>query len=193
MGIKSLLQRPAQKDRLVRKKYEKDVAGRSRSLATVRGRWTCISGPRSGLLLRAKILKRVFHGVRLRQPQKRPFAAHRLRQVGGSRRARLALANGTGDHVQRARTLLGYRQTPSLYATARAIGVTHQTVERCLRRALGLTGMAETMVIAIASKSRVKPLSGRAQGAAIFLPGLPARPCAAGALPRCRQVIRSVS
>jgi transposase len=30
---------------------------------------------------------------------------------------------------------LTYRRTPSLYATGRAIGVTHQTVERCLRRA----------------------------------------------------------
>jgi transposase len=34
--------------------------------------------------------------------------------------------------------LLTYRQTPSLYATGRAIGVTHQTVERCLRRARDL-------------------------------------------------------
>src|SRR5271155_606705 len=42
------------------------------------------------------------------------------------------------SHVQRARILLGYRQTPSLYVTGRAIGVTHQTVERCLRRARDL-------------------------------------------------------
>jgi transposase len=39
------------------------------------------------------------------------------------------------SRVERARMLLAYRQTPSLYATGRAIGVTHQTVERCLRRA----------------------------------------------------------
>ena len=39
------------------------------------------------------------------------------------------------SHVQRACMLLTYRRTPSLYATGRAIGVTHQTVERCLRRA----------------------------------------------------------
>jgi transposase len=31
--------------------------------------------------------------------------------------------------------LLTYRRTPSLYATGREVGVTHQTVERCLRRA----------------------------------------------------------
>src|SRR6202041_2993741 len=42
------------------------------------------------------------------------------------------------SHVQRARILLTYRQTPSLYATGRAVGVTHQTVERCLRRAQDL-------------------------------------------------------
>ncbi len=42
------------------------------------------------------------------------------------------------SHVQRARILLGYRQTPSLYATGRAIGVTHRTVARCLRRARDL-------------------------------------------------------
>src|SRR5271154_3831335 len=42
------------------------------------------------------------------------------------------------SHVQRARILLTYRETPSLYATGRAIGVTHQTVERCLRRAQDL-------------------------------------------------------
>jgi transposase len=39
------------------------------------------------------------------------------------------------SHVQRASILLAYRGTPSLYATGRAVGVTHQTVERCLRRA----------------------------------------------------------
>jgi transposase len=39
------------------------------------------------------------------------------------------------SHVQRAAILLTYRQTPSLYATGRVVGVTHQTVERCLRRA----------------------------------------------------------
>src|SRR6202046_3339691 len=39
------------------------------------------------------------------------------------------------NHVQRACILLTYREKPSLYATGRAIGVTHQTVERCLRRA----------------------------------------------------------
>jgi transposase len=46
--------------------------------------------------------------------------------------------------IQRARILLTYRRTPSQYATARAVGVTHQTVERCLRRARSL-GVMEAL------------------------------------------------
>jgi len=46
------------------------------------------------------------------------------------------------SRVERARILLSYRETPSLYSTGRAIGVTHQTVERCLRRAQKLGIMA---------------------------------------------------
>jgi len=38
--------------------------------------------------------------------------------------------------------LLAYRETPSFYAVGRVIGVTHQTVERCLRRAERLGVMA---------------------------------------------------
>ena len=37
--------------------------------------------------------------------------------------------------VQRARILLAYRANPSTYAVGEAIGVTHQTVQRCLDRA----------------------------------------------------------
>jgi transposase len=48
----------------------------------------------------------------------------------------------SASRVERARILLTYRATPSLYATGRAIGVTHQTVERCLRRARDLGVMA---------------------------------------------------
>ena len=39
------------------------------------------------------------------------------------------------SRVERARMLLAYRENPSFYAVGRAAGVTHQTVERCLRRA----------------------------------------------------------
>ena len=38
--------------------------------------------------------------------------------------------------------LLAYRETPSFYAVGRMIGVTHQTVERCVRRAQTLGVMA---------------------------------------------------
>ena len=48
----------------------------------------------------------------------------------------------SASRVERARILLTYRATPSLYAAGRAIGVTHQTVERCLRRARDLGVMA---------------------------------------------------
>ena len=46
------------------------------------------------------------------------------------------------SRVERARMLLAYQETPSFYAVGRAIGVTHQTVERCLRRAERLGVMA---------------------------------------------------
>jgi len=46
------------------------------------------------------------------------------------------------SRVERARMLLAYRETPSFYAVGRAIGVTHQTVERCVRRAERLGAMA---------------------------------------------------
>ncbi|MGO9774891.1 MAG: helix-turn-helix domain-containing protein [Roseiarcus sp.] len=48
----------------------------------------------------------------------------------------------SASRVEGARILLFYRETPSLYATGRAIGVTHQTVERCLRRARDLGVMS---------------------------------------------------
>jgi transposase len=44
--------------------------------------------------------------------------------------------------VQRARILLAYRADPSSHAVGAIIGVTHQTVLRCLRRALRLGVMA---------------------------------------------------
>jgi transposase len=44
--------------------------------------------------------------------------------------------------VERARILLAYRADPSTYAVGEAIGVTHQTVQRCLGRAVRLGTMA---------------------------------------------------
>ena len=44
--------------------------------------------------------------------------------------------------VERARIVLAYRADPSAYAVGEAIGVTHQTVQRCMRRAERLGVMA---------------------------------------------------
>src|SRR6202166_696232 len=60
-----------------------------------------------------------------------PFSEKELSDLACVSRSRTEPAN----HVQRACILLTYHEKPSLYATGRAIGVTHQTVERCLRRA----------------------------------------------------------
>ena len=38
------------------------------------------------------------------------------------------------SRVERARILLRYRDNPSSYAVGTAVGVTHQTVQRCLAR-----------------------------------------------------------
>jgi transposase len=46
--------------------------------------------------------------------------------------------------VERARILLAYQADPSTYAVGEAIGVTHQTVQRCLRRAL-LLGVIDAL------------------------------------------------
>ena len=46
------------------------------------------------------------------------------------------------SRVQRARILLAYRTNPSTYAVGEAIGVTHQTVQRCLDRAVRFGVMA---------------------------------------------------
>src|SRR5215472_10536135 len=42
------------------------------------------------------------------------------------------------NRVERARIILAYLQDPSAYAVARTIGVTQQTVTRCLERAAEL-------------------------------------------------------
>ena len=46
------------------------------------------------------------------------------------------------SRVERARILLHYRDDPSHYAVGRAVGVTHQTVQRCLARATRFGVMA---------------------------------------------------
>lgn len=46
------------------------------------------------------------------------------------------------SRVERARMLLAYREDGSFFAVARAIGVHHQTVQRCVERALAYGAMA---------------------------------------------------
>src|SRR6201982_124688 len=44
--------------------------------------------------------------------------------------------------VERVRMLLAYRETPSFYAVGRSLGTHHQTVERCVERALAYGPLA---------------------------------------------------
>ena len=44
--------------------------------------------------------------------------------------------------VERARILLAYRETPSFYAVGRHLGVHHQTVQRCVERAVAYGALA---------------------------------------------------
>jgi transposase len=46
------------------------------------------------------------------------------------------------SRVERARILLAYRQDPSFFAVGQALGVHHQTVQRCVERALAYGPMA---------------------------------------------------
>lgn len=61
-----------------------------------------------------------------------PFEEDRLSELEAIARSRTAPASW----VERARILLAYRADPSCYAVGAAIGVTHQTVLRCLDRAV---------------------------------------------------------
>jgi len=46
------------------------------------------------------------------------------------------------NRVERARMLLAYREDPSYYAVGRALGVHHQTVQRCVERAIAYGAIA---------------------------------------------------
>src|SRR5258707_3822446 len=46
------------------------------------------------------------------------------------------------SHVERAQMLLAYRQDPSFFAVGRALGVHHQTVQRCVERAVAYGPLA---------------------------------------------------
>src|SRR5580692_8769346 len=74
------------------------------------------------------------------------------------------------SRVERARIILAYLEDPSAYAAARTIGVTQQTVTRCLERAAEL-GVIEALddrpragrdpVITAAAKTWLVALAGR--------------------------------
>jgi hypothetical protein len=46
--------------------------------------------------------------------------------------------------VERAQMLLAYRENPSFFAVGKSLGVHHQTVERCVERALAYGPAAGT-------------------------------------------------
>ena len=62
--------------------------------------------------------------------------------------------------VQRARILLAYHANPSTYAVGEAIGVTHQTVQRCLDRAVrfGVMAALDDSALGLAKRRRLRTL-----------------------------------
>ena len=58
-----------------------------------------------------------------------------LRAIAGSR-------TEPASRVERARMLLAYREDPSFFAVGHALGMHHQTVQRCVERALAYGPMA---------------------------------------------------
>jgi len=66
--------------------------------------------------------------------------------IGGEDLAKLVAITRSrtepASRVERARMLLAYREDPSFFAVGRALGVHHQTVQRCVERALAYGAMA---------------------------------------------------
>jgi transposase len=70
-----------------------------------------------------------------------------LPTVAGQRQRLLEISRSRTEptsRVERARIILAYLEEPSAYEVARTIGVTHQTVTRCLQRAAEL-GVLEAL------------------------------------------------
>src|SRR6185295_7754824 len=59
----------------------------------------------------------------------------RLRAISRSR-------TEPASQVERAQMLLAYREDPSFFAVGRALGVHHQTVQRCVERAVAYGPLA---------------------------------------------------
>jgi hypothetical protein len=67
------------------------------------------------------------------------------------------------SRVERARMLLAYRKTPSFFAVGQTVGVHHQTVQRCVERALayGPTFCTDTRPVLGTSDSKAARAPGR--------------------------------
>jgi len=66
------------------------------------------------------------------------LTAEEVARLGALARSRTEPAS----RVERARMLLAYREEPSCFAVGRAVGVHHQTVQRCVERALAYGAIA---------------------------------------------------
>src|SRR5271165_5197991 len=79
-------------------------------------------------------------GLRLwrRQAIELAIGEEDLAALGAIARSRTEAAS----RVERARMLLAYRDDPSFFAVGRAVGAHHQTVQRCVERALAYGAMA---------------------------------------------------
>jgi len=67
------------------------------------------------------------------------------------------------SRVERARILLAYREDPSFFAVGRALGLHHQTVQRCVERAVveGATAALDDARVPVGNRqSRAKPRPG---------------------------------
>ena len=59
--------------------------------------------------------------------------------------------------VERARMLLAYQENPSFFAVAQAAGVHHQTVQRCVERALAHVRSRRSTICRGLAESRQSP------------------------------------
>jgi transposase len=73
-----------------------------------------------------------------RQAMELAIGEQDLAALGAIARSRMEPAS----RVERARMLLAYREEPSFFAVGQAVGVHHQTVQRCVERALAYGAMA---------------------------------------------------
>src|SRR5438034_10488153 len=76
--------------------------------------------------------------ARWRQAFELAMSAEEFEKLGTIARSRSDAAR----RVQRARMLLAYYENPSFFAVGQAVGVHHQTVERCVERALAYGPLA---------------------------------------------------